>query len=93
MTVQSQTPDEFLNKLKILLKDRGSTATIGPMTDIQSLLNQTVPAGVQTVSCQYKVNNVLFCLSNVTAGECATLGGEVVSSCSGLSPWPHPPRG
>jgi hypothetical protein len=38
-------------------------------------LAQVPPSGTTLVSCCYTIDNVKFCLDNVTAAECSTLGG------------------
>ena len=61
-----------------------------PKQDVQTLLDATKPpvglsAAESPVCCLYVVNNKPFCVCQVSASECHTLGGCVVNPC------PDPP--
>jgi hypothetical protein len=73
------------------LSERVDALTIADMAaQAQDLLN-TIPvaADAGTGSCTYQVGGQAFCLENITAIECANLGGTFTKDgvCS-LPPWP-----
>ena len=73
------------------LRERVEALTLADMpTQAQGLL-RTIPAAAdgRTGSCNYQVNGQSFCLENVTATECANLGGIFTEGgfCA-LPSWP-----